>query len=65
MPLEGEDVEVWAPVDAAPLGEGRFELPTSAPADEDWRFEPGAVVICERKNLSGGTELCAVREARS
>lgn len=65
VPLEGEDLEVWAPVDAVRLGEGRFELPASAPGDEDWRFKPGAVVICQRRNLSEGVELCAVREAQS
>jgi hypothetical protein len=61
-----EGVDVWRPVDAEPLDDGRYRL--LAPADYDpdvetWAFLPGTTVRGEARRLSGGTVLVAV-EAR-
>jgi hypothetical protein len=63
-----EGVDVWRPVDAEPLGDGRFRL--IAPPDYDaetetWAFLPGTVVWCFERLLSEGPALVAVGEVTS
>ena len=54
MPLENESVDVWRPVDAEHLGEGRYRILGPVPEDEKWAFEPGAIVRCEWKTFADG-----------
>lgn len=61
--LLDEGVDVWIPVLAEKLSETRYRI-ADQPYDratERWEFEPGAVVVCERKSLSDGTALVATR----
>jgi hypothetical protein len=63
--LLDEGVRVYRPVEATPESDGSFRLPTSAAADERWRFEPGGRVICERQEIGddGEVQLVASRLA--
>jgi len=63
--LLDEGVDVWRPVDAGPLGEGRYQL--LAPADYDpetetWALLPGTVVRREVRRLGGGPVFIAVED---
>lgn len=63
--LLDEGVDVWRPVDAEPLGDGRYRLlPPSDydPEIETWAFLPGTVVRREARRLSEGTVLVAVED---
>ena len=61
--LLGEGVDVWRPVEAMPLGEGRYRLPDNPdPEDERWEFEGGSTVLVEWRELSGGPCLVAVAD---
>lgn len=54
--LCGEDLDVWRPVPAEPLGDGRFRLLTPNDFDsesETWEFLPNSVVRAEQRLLSG------------
>ncbi len=56
--LLDEGVDVWRPVQAAPVA-GTLRLPDQAPSDEVWRFPPGSLVRCEPKLLADGEVLAA------
>jgi hypothetical protein len=56
MPLENEGTDVWAPVQAERLTDGRFRLLGSQPEDQEWRFAPGSIVAVQRKVFSGGSD---------
>jgi len=60
--LRNEGTDVWRPVDAIRLGEGLFKIPgdTRLPDYEDWEFQPGSVVRCVARKLSGGVRLTAI-----
>jgi len=60
--LLDEGVDVWRPVRARDLGNGRFRIdPSVVPDDsETWEFPPGGVVVAEMKELSDGVFLVAV-----
>jgi len=63
--LLDEGVVVWRPVDAQPLGSGRYRLLAPAgfdPALETWAFPPGAIVRCETRMLSEGAVPVAVED---
>jgi len=63
--LPDENVDVWRPVQAEPLGKGRYriiEQPYDR-ADERWQFEPGDVVRCEHIKVHRGTCLAAVERS--
>ena len=65
--LLDEGVDVWRPVDAEPLGDGRYRLlgaPDYDPEIETWVFPPGTVVQCEARYLSGGPALVAVEDRK-
>jgi hypothetical protein len=64
--LQDENVDVWRPVDAMPRGELIFKIPenTQIPETEQWEFQPGQTVRCERKILSVGPCLVAVEEIK-
>ena len=59
--LLDEGVDVWRPVTADNLGSGRYRLRGPVPEDESWQFQPGEVVCCEQRQLSGGIALVAVK----
>ena len=61
--LMNEDVEVWRPVRATPMGKHRYRLPNDAPEGETWEFAPGATVVAEERPLSEGPALVAVGRA--
>jgi hypothetical protein len=46
-----ERVEVWRPVEAEPVGEA-FRIRSACPDGEEWEFQPGDVVRCERRTLT-------------
>jgi hypothetical protein len=55
-----EGTDVWRPVSAEQIGPGLFRLLGPVPANERWQFQPGEVVRCEGRVLSGGRALVAV-----
>lgn len=60
--LPDENVDVWRPVRAEPLGNDRYrviEQPYDR-TDERWQFGPGEAVKCENIKVHGGTCLAAV-----
>jgi hypothetical protein len=62
-----EGVDVWRPVDADDLGDGRYRL--IAPGDFDreterWAIAPGTVVRSESRTLGGGMVQVAVEDPR-
>jgi riboflavin kinase / FMN adenylyltransferase len=64
--LLDEDVDVWRPVPAVPLGGGRYRLGKPegyVPGSEALEFLPGAVVECELRDLSDGSATVVVRQA--
>ena len=56
MPLLDEGVDVWRPVEATHLSTGAYLVEGEVPVGEEWAFDPGTVVRCERKRFSGGEE---------
>ena len=63
--LPQENVDVWRPVLAEPLGGNTYRiLPQEYDRDvEAWAFEPGDSVICEWCDLGSGQVLVAKRRA--
>ncbi|MGQ0614113.1 MAG: hypothetical protein ACT4PV_10285 [Planctomycetaceae bacterium] len=64
--LLDEGIDVWRPTQGLRVGPMTFKvLPTPKynPEDENWEFVPGTVVVCERRTLSEGPALVAVRHA--
>jgi hypothetical protein len=55
MPLLGEGTDVWRPVEAEQLPDGRYRLLGEVPEGETWAFAPGSTVNCSRKVFSDGT----------
>jgi hypothetical protein len=63
--LLDEGVDVWRPVIAEKVGPGLFRLNGPVPEYESWQFQPGQVVPCEERALSGGPVLVAVEGTRA
>jgi hypothetical protein len=63
MPLLNEGTDVWRPVEAMKIGELGYMVTENAPPDEEWAFQPGHILRCERRQLNGGTHLVAVAKA--
>ncbi len=63
--LLDEGTDVWRPVGAIPLGSGHYRIisENSSPQDERWEFTAGDIVVCEKRRLSGGECLVAVKKA--
>jgi hypothetical protein len=57
--LLDEDVDVWRPVTAVHEDDDTYRLPDEQPDTETWAFSPGSRVRCERRRLSGVSELVA------
>lgn len=66
--LLDEEVDVWRPVDALPVGPGEYRIVSHNldPEDEHWEFQQGEVVRCYPKTFSGGVQgLVAVERRRN
>jgi hypothetical protein len=63
--LLDEGVDVWRPVTAERLSPELFRLSGPVPERESWQFQPGEVVRCEERRLSGGLTLVAVQRNRA
>jgi hypothetical protein len=63
MPLLNEGVDVWRPVEAIKITDVGYMVTENASADEEWAFQPGHILRCEERDLSGGTHLVAVAKA--
>jgi hypothetical protein len=50
-------------VRAEHLGRDYYRIIEPMPDSEQWEYGPGQVVVCRKKNLSGGKALVAVEEA--
>jgi hypothetical protein len=61
--LLDEAVDVWRPVVALAEADDVYRLPDAAPADEKWRFSPGARVRCEPREFDGEVVLVATASA--
>ena len=61
--LVGEGLNMLRSVRAEHLGRDYYRIIESMPESEQWEYGPGQVVLCRKKNLSGGKALVAVEEA--
>jgi len=55
MPLLGEGTDVWVPIQAERVEEGRVRVLGPMPDDQVWSFPPGAIVTVSAKTFSDGT----------
>jgi hypothetical protein len=62
VPLRGEDVDVLQPVEAEREGDF-YRISGPVPETEKWAFDPGSLVRCEQRELSGAPALVAVEDA--
>lgn len=53
VPLLDEGVDVCRPAQAEALPNGLYRLLGDVPDDERWRFQPGVMVRCANRQLSG------------
>jgi hypothetical protein len=65
VPLRDEGTAVWRPVPVEQVAPELFRLLGPVPDGEVWEFPPGAVVRCERRQLSGGVVLVAVERGEA
>ena len=61
--LVGEGMNVLRSVRAEHLSKDFYRIVETVPEGETWEFQPGQVVRCKKKNLSGGKALVAIEEA--
>ena len=63
--LLDEGTDVWRPVSARRLGETTYQIADDpVPNDEAWSFQPGDIVVVERRQGDGQDEpLIAVARA--
>lgn len=54
LKLRNEGTDVWRPVEAERISNGRFRILTKPAQHEDWPVEQTEIVECERHVLSGG-----------
>jgi hypothetical protein len=59
--LLDEGTNVWRPVLAHQVGPRLFRLSGPVPADKSWQFQPGELVRCEIRRLSGGPVLVVIQ----
>lgn len=65
LELIGEGTDVWRPVEAELLDDDVYRITSSLDdPDEVWRFLPGELVCCERRELSEGAVLVATEKAQ-
>jgi len=66
--LLDEGLDVWRPTEAEQLPNGSYRIlatPDYDAEDEKWEFPPGSHVICQKRRISTGEVLAAVRRAQS
>ena len=63
MPLVNDGTDVWRPVEAMKIARLGYMVTEDAPPDEQWAFQPGHILRCEERHLSGETHLVAVTKA--
>ena len=61
--LVNEGVTVWRPVLAEQVEEDCWRLLGAQPTDEEWQFQPGEVVRCEKQTRGGTLRMVAVSVA--
>ena len=61
--LVGEGLAVLRAVQAEHIGKDYYLIVEQMPPGENWEFQPGQVVRCQKRNLSSGKALVAVEEA--
>ena len=63
--LLDEGTDVWRPVQAQRLGETTYQIADQVvPDDEVWSFQPGDIVVAERRQGDGDDQpLTAVAQA--
>lgn len=61
--LVGEGLAVLRSVQAEHLRKDYYLIVEPMPPGENWEFQPGQVVRCQKRNLSSGKALVAVEEA--
>jgi hypothetical protein len=54
--LLNEGTEVWRPVPALRIADGLYRLSGTRTDEEEWEFEPGAIVRCVRYRFDDGSE---------
>jgi hypothetical protein len=64
--LADEAVDVWRPVQAEPLGDGRFRLLRAADPDpaERWEYPAGCIVLAVERTLRPAATLLATGSSR-
>ena len=60
--LLDEGTDVWRPTQAQPVGLHLYRVSGVVPTDERWQFQPGEIVRCERRILSGKDQLVAIEK---
>ena len=60
--LLDEGVDVWRPVTAEIVGSSTYKIIEAIPVGEQWEFQPGDVVHCSLKPISG--EMCLVADKK-
>lgn len=62
--LADEGTDVWRPVQAHRLGETTYRIASHpVPDDEAWTFQPGDIVVVERREGEVDQPLIAVAQA--
>ena len=61
--LLDDGTDVWRPVEAERLADGRYKVLGPVPEGELWQFPPGSIVSVQLKRLSGGDALVAADAA--
>ena len=61
--LLDEGINMMRAIAAQDLGRGYYLIVEPMPEGENWQFQPGQVVRCEKKKLASGKHLVAVAEA--
>jgi len=60
MPLAEEGTDVWRPVEAELLADGRYRVIGEEPADETWKRPRGSIASCAGVAFGDGAERLVV-----
>ena len=63
MPLLNEGTDVWRPVEAMKITDLGYMVTEAPQPEEEWAFQPGHILRCEERQLSGETLFVAVAKA--
>lgn len=59
MPLLGEGIDVYRPVEAMKIDDLGYMVTEPMPPEEEWAFPPGHILTCEERELADGRKLVA------